>query len=329
MKPNELDAFIDDCLEGRLSEADAARLSAALQESPEARTRYWESASIHGLLEHTMQQESLRVITRQAAPLPPKFNRWLQWRPLAAAAAGIVFGMFCTSVVWAGVALFRRGPEPVAVALANADFDTFGEMKVGGFPKEGGYWRGDACAVVSEASGIRPRSGAGMLQFLHSDGKTDGVGRQLYASDQWQLVDLTKYRASMREGDGVVAELEAWFNSTATKSEEREAFSIELFAIRATSVSELNAISSFWLRQSNVVVASGTRRLVVDTDPATWERVSLDLPVPAEAKYLLVHLSAMARPGAAVGKLFPGEFADSVSLKLRPQVREAEHMAAR
>ena len=84
MKPNELDALIEDCLEGRLSEADAARLSAALQESPEARTRYWESASIHGLLEQTMQQASLRVITGQASPRP---TRWFQWRPLAAAAA--------------------------------------------------------------------------------------------------------------------------------------------------------------------------------------------------------------------------------------------------
>ena len=95
MKPNELDALIEDCLEGRLSEADAERLSAELQESPEARTRYWESASIHGLLEHTMQQASLRVITGQASP---KAGRWLQWRPIAAAAAGLVIGLLCASV---------------------------------------------------------------------------------------------------------------------------------------------------------------------------------------------------------------------------------------
>jgi cellulase/cellobiase CelA1/ferric-dicitrate binding protein FerR (iron transport regulator) len=95
MKPNELDALIEDCLEGRLSEADAARLSAELQESPAARTRYWESASIHGLLEHTLEQASLRVITSQAAPRP---TRWLQWRPLAAAA--VFIALLGISALW-------------------------------------------------------------------------------------------------------------------------------------------------------------------------------------------------------------------------------------
>lgn len=68
MKPNELDALIEACLESDLSEADAARLSAELQESPEARSRYWESASIHGFVDHTMQQASLRLISDLTKP---------------------------------------------------------------------------------------------------------------------------------------------------------------------------------------------------------------------------------------------------------------------
>ncbi len=92
MKNSELDALIDDCLEGCLSEADAARLSALLEESSEARTRYWAAASVHGLLEHSVQQASLRVITGQAAPGVASGRRWVQWRPLAAAAAAMLIG---------------------------------------------------------------------------------------------------------------------------------------------------------------------------------------------------------------------------------------------
>ncbi len=90
MKPNELDALIEDCLEGRLSEPDAARFSALLEQSAEARARYWETASIHSLLEHTMQGASLRVVTGKALATIPRTHRWFQWRPLSAAAALVV-----------------------------------------------------------------------------------------------------------------------------------------------------------------------------------------------------------------------------------------------
>ncbi len=86
MKLSELNALIEDCLEGRLSEPDSAKLSALLEQSAEARARYWETASIHGLLEHSMQNASLRVVTGQALPTTPGIKRWSTWRSLAAAA---------------------------------------------------------------------------------------------------------------------------------------------------------------------------------------------------------------------------------------------------
>ena len=119
------------------TDADARRMMAATLVNEQALIHHLRDASIVSILKPA-----------PASAVPVRSSRWLTWRPLAAAAAGIVFGMLCTSVVWAGVALFRRGPEPMAVALANADFDTFGKMKLGGFPKSEGYWSGDACAVV-------------------------------------------------------------------------------------------------------------------------------------------------------------------------------------
>jgi anti-sigma factor RsiW len=88
MKSNEHDALIEGCL----SEPDAAMLSTLLEQSAKARARYWETASIHGLLEHTIQSASLRAVTGHASPVTPNRSSWFAWRPLAAAAAGVPSG---------------------------------------------------------------------------------------------------------------------------------------------------------------------------------------------------------------------------------------------
>ncbi len=86
---SELDALIDACLDGRLSEAEADRLSHWIEESSEARERYWQLASVHGMIEQSMQSASLKAATGdefvtplkrrglpagcESPPLPPGF----------------------------------------------------------------------------------------------------------------------------------------------------------------------------------------------------------------------------------------------------------------
>ena len=60
---SELDALINACLDGRMSEAEADRLSQWIEESSQARQRYWELASVHGMIEQTMQGASLKAAT--------------------------------------------------------------------------------------------------------------------------------------------------------------------------------------------------------------------------------------------------------------------------
>ena len=57
----ELDALIDACLDGRLSEEEADALSKRIEASGEARERYWQLASVHGMLEPTIQNASLNL----------------------------------------------------------------------------------------------------------------------------------------------------------------------------------------------------------------------------------------------------------------------------
>ena len=69
MDVSEFHTLVEDCLEERLTEANAARLSAVLERSAEARTLYWEAASLHGLLEHALQNTSAMALSGRALSL--------------------------------------------------------------------------------------------------------------------------------------------------------------------------------------------------------------------------------------------------------------------
>ena len=56
---SNLDDLLNKYLEGNLSEEEALALSNRIEESAEVRERYWELASIHGMVEQTMQSVSL------------------------------------------------------------------------------------------------------------------------------------------------------------------------------------------------------------------------------------------------------------------------------
>ena len=65
-KKKELDDLLNKYLDGSLSEVDARALSTEIEESAEVRERYWELASIHGMVEQSMQSASLRATTGRA-----------------------------------------------------------------------------------------------------------------------------------------------------------------------------------------------------------------------------------------------------------------------
>ena len=79
-KHHELDAIFNACLEGELNEEEAAKLSQLIEGSSEARERYWQLASVHGLVEQSMQNASLKAATGQEFVAPVKTGRVL---PLA------------------------------------------------------------------------------------------------------------------------------------------------------------------------------------------------------------------------------------------------------
>jgi len=79
---------------------------ASLEETQELESLIVKDASVRqDFLRYTHLDSALAGVRRsQPSVGAPRRSVWLSWRPLTAAAAGILFGMFCTSVVFGFVA---------------------------------------------------------------------------------------------------------------------------------------------------------------------------------------------------------------------------------
>lgn len=274
MKPNELDTLIDDCLEGRLSEPDAAKLSTHLEQSTEARARYWEAASIHGLLESSLQTASLRVITGQASAIAPKTTRWLTWRPLTAAAAGIVFGMFCTSVVF-GFVVQRGLEKKTPLAVVQPSFEDAQMPLAKGFPDASAHWGGDAAQVVTAEHGVSAKEGKFMLRL---EASPKGSPRAVY-----QVLDLASLPPS---AGGEMHEIEISASFAAADAESAMRYMIRVFAVSEARVN----LDAEWFDHRDEAIASATRGLDVTPGSKGWQTMSLKIQVPRAARSLVLFL---------------------------------------
>ena len=158
-KHREVDALIDTCLDDLLSKQDAERLSQIIEESSEARQRYWEMATVHGMIEQSMQNASLKAVTGEEFPTAiEKPKRSFTWPRLTEIAAGIAFGILSASLVWAyKTPSLEKSPRETTELL----FESFEDPSVqysARFPKQGGVWTGDM-TIVPPMTGVEPMRG--------------------------------------------------------------------------------------------------------------------------------------------------------------------------
>ena len=81
-------------------------------------------SALHGELANGLlkQREPRLRVLPSVASRPIQHRFWGQWRPLASAAAGVVFGLFSASLVWAYV-----GPLGGKMMMVLDDEGRFGE----------------------------------------------------------------------------------------------------------------------------------------------------------------------------------------------------------
>lgn len=293
--------------EAPLAAEEQAELDALLQRCREARRRF-----VGGmLLETDLREDTARLLAAPAQVARRSAGiAWLAGGPLTAAAAGIVLGMVCTSVVFGYVAP-RVGK---VMTLLQENFESGPAPLATGMPVKAGQWTGDFAEVVGEQQGVKPETGGKMLRFLRADyeGKVKPEGS--YAGDLYRLIDLRSYRHEFTDHSAVVR-TSAGFNSASFPERERYSCSVRTYALSAEMVMSGAPLNGASLRDGALATASkGMPQM--DRDPRSWQRVESELRLPAEAEFLLIHVSVSNLTKDEVKDVFRSHYLDEVRVSL-------------
>jgi hypothetical protein len=305
-RPAEDYELIRQCQAGTASAAEYAQLEQMLRAEVSFREEYVRYMNLDTALGTAA---ALPAPANTPAAVAASASRPRAWRSLWSAAAGIVIGVLCTSVVFAYVAPLAA----VSVTLLQANFESGPAPLVTGISSESGRWSGDFTEVVAAEQHVQPADGKRMLRFLRADyeGKTAADG---YVADLYQLIDLRPYQREFADG-GAVVELSASFNAAAFPATERYAAGMSLHTLDAETVHAGN-LSDREMLNAETLAMTTSSRLLLDRDPATWQRQTAELRLPPNAEYLLVRVGVTHATKTQQRVEFPGQYLDEVRLVL-------------
>jgi hypothetical protein len=246
------------------------------------------------------------------------------WRTLGAAAAGLVLGAFGASLVSAKVGIGSKRITPVL----EESFESGENPQSTGVPTTPGIWSGDFGAAVVEQSGIQPRSGQRMFQFLKAD--YEGKPPQFsYTGDLYRIIDLQGQDLGSGDSETLVV-AEGSIRSIPFQEKGRFRASLWLYALE--KLPALKGDDAVWpsriLRRpgaGNASRASAHRDLVLSNAGKEWEKLRVEMRVPPGTRSLMlsVHVADVLegrnskREGAVE---FPGQFLDDVRISLVREV---------
>ena len=322
MNDDRLDDLIEQHLTGVMGDESRRELEDRLRHSAVDRARFWRLAETHVLLHEGLQQR----LVQDAGEAPPiaersaamARSRWLQWRPLTAAAAGLVLGVFGASAAWAYVSPQLPKLVKHLLAVANAGFEEAVAPAPNGVPVRFGIWSGDHAALVGAEQGIVPKEGSRMFRFLRSDSTEPSSRGAIFNGNIYQVVDVRTFREEIASGTAVV-DWSAWFNSVPDSAPEKTKFVASIWAFAGdTAILPRN-----WAEKLYTEIAYSSSKITADDDLQTWQRISGSMMVPPDADFLVVELKVVpGEPAPVDGAVtFAGHYADDVQLVLRTNAR--------
>ncbi len=298
-----------------LSEAEFAELNTAMQEDREVRDLYRRACHADMRLQRLSSEAA---VTQPISMKPASFFA----RPFAAAAAGLMLGVFCTSMIWAAS---ESGRETI-LTLFQDSFESGNSPIPAGGPVESDAWGGDFAEIVDSGafSEVTPVDGKRMFRFRRADykGKENPVG---YVGDIYRVIDLHEQAAVIAVEDSIVM-VEAAFGSVQFEESGRFVGSISLNAFDAVPQDgdEWRALIGTPRRMEEFALASARRRDALSSQ-GSWHPIRLEMRLPRGARFLLIglHLGDQRAPreygSTPPAVQFDGQFADDVRVTLRTE----------
>lgn len=301
-----------------------AELNALLRENTDARLFMARLLVDEQALISRLRDENITALLEPPSAAQPPLriaSRWRAWRPLAAAAAGIVIGICGTSILFAFSPVKKIYKFLNVSTFISGGFESGPTMIPRGFPRSMGAWSGDDAEVVTSAT-KKPSEGGRMLRFNKACPEPNVIGRGALACDLYQIVDLRALREKIPPNGGAALRLSADFLDARLEAgpEMRFACSITLFA---GSPEDIQAV---WPAVLDRILGSGYAELVSCGGPGAheWRKLRTFCMLSQEADYAVVRIKCHGPKGSGEPAVFGQQFADNMVLHLRTQSSSQE-----
>ncbi len=282
---NNPEPLIAAYLDGVLTDTERAELNTWLKADAANLRRFTEAVmfeqQIRTAAHATAEQQAAVDFASSIVQMKPH-SRWFQWRPLMAAAAGLVIGLFGASVVF-GFVVQRGAEKRTPLAVFEPGFENAQMPLAIGFPDGAGRWSGDAAQVVAAENGVLPKEGKFMLRL---EPLSIGVPRI------YQVLDLQSL-PSGAGGESREIEVSASFATAGAEAPVR-------YVIRAFGVTEAPGnLDAAWFDRRDEAVALAARGLDVMPGTKGWQTISVKIQVPREARSLVLFFAVRTPDKAA------------------------------
>jgi hypothetical protein len=292
-----------------------AELNTLLRENADARTTMARLMVDEQALISRLRDDSIVALLEPApkAETPLRTStRWFAWRPLTAAAAGLVIGLFSASMVFGFGA---RSVEKV-ISLLQESFESGLAPLVKGLPQDVNLWSGDYSEVVERYEDVKPARGTKMIRMLRSDFEGKASSMPNRQGDLSRIIDV---RSFMRDANGgeFVMTLSALFNAAPFPDSQRYDGVVTLYALGELGSTEES------LMEDALAISNGSCNSM-DRDPATWQTASTRLLLPTGTEFVMLKVSFRRWPKGSGDQpslpdlmTFAGHFVDDVRASIR------------
>jgi hypothetical protein len=304
---DRLSNIIQAHLDGQLASEEITELNHHLRTDSSARDLYLEMADVHSCL---AVDERLWAGLQTEAPRdarPSGRARRFAWHPFVAAAAGIVLGMFCTSMLFAYV-----GPAFNRIRTIFAEsFERESSRTAAGVPRELGIWSGDEAEIVGKMLDVHPFSGHRMLRFVSATHANENSPRSQWG-DVYRIVDLS----GVAGAPDVCARVSASFASGKNTGTRTYSCMVQAILLEQEIHEWPENAGLAELQQRGCATAS--RRVPLSEPPGSWKEVFIEVPLTRTARYMMVHLAVVQDyPTLVEGAVsFPHHFVDDIKISV-------------
>ena len=297
----EIDTLISACLDGCLSDADADRLSRWIEESSEVRQRYWELASVHAMIEQSMQSTSMKAITGQVVVPAPKSGSHFRWSRITSVAAGILIGIFSASMVWAYAVPLASQTQRVSKEIVFESFEDPQMKSSGRFPTNANQWFGKMLSVPG-TGGMPAVEGTRL-------GKFENVPKHRFTYARY-VVDLDEYA---EPSDKHTRSIEVSGSFFTPDLDPTSVFRIDVAAFGEAP----EAVQPVWIDREHfddvVLQQVGRNHSPELSDQPIWHEVTVMMDIPSGARSVVVSLGSGKRAPGGAGS---DRYLDAVRVKL-------------